>query len=149
MTKRKTLLIDIDYTIMYEGIPRPYLKEFILRMNEKYDIGFYTAAIPMRITEVLRIFNFKFGLDHELIRKIQRRSLHRDNCRMIEFWTSNCSSMEIKCFKKAAEILKIDKEDIILLDDNPKYGHPDADKIIQAEGFRGDQDDTYLLTLDI
>lgn len=145
----KLLLLDIDHTTFYKDTPRPYLKEFIQRMSLKYNIGFYTGGTKDRVTDVMRFLFHKAGFTQEEVRKIQRRSLSYDTCPPIEYWTSKCSTITIKSIKKAADILRVDPKDIILLDDDPTHGHPEADQIIRAYGFTGDLDDTYLLTLDI
>jgi hypothetical protein len=88
---KRTLLLDIDYTTFYKDIPQPYLKAFILRHLDRFDIYFYTAA----------------------------------------------------------KILDVPFETIILLDEAPMYDHPNKDKIIHAEAFDGDLNDTYLSILDI
>lgn len=144
---QKTLLLDIDYTIMYEKIPRPYLKEFLERMILKYEgrVYFYTAGTALRVLDVLRLMQHEYGFDRELIRTIQRKSLTRDNCKTIELK----SGATVKCMQKAADILGVDVESLILLDDNPKYDNPHEHLIVQAHGFMGEQDDNYLLTLDI
>ena len=144
---KKTLLLDIDYTIMNGETPRPFLKEFIEKVKEKYNIVFYTAAMPIRVTEVLRIFHHKFGMDRDFVRDLQFDALHRQNCPMIEYFHKGdrSTSIEIKCFKKASEILDVPVEDMIMLDDNPTHGHPNASQIIQAEGFWNLENDDYLV----
>ncbi len=146
---KKLLLLDIDYTIFYNDVPRPYLKEFIERMSSKYNIGLYTAGSKDRVLDVLRYLHHKAELPRELTRSIQRLSLSYETCPTIEHWNSKSSTITIKCLNKAASILRVDKNNIILLDDNPKHGHPDADQIVQAQGFAGNLNDTYLLTLEI
>lgn len=143
----KVLLLDIDYTIMNGETPRPHLKEFIEKVKEKYQIVFYTAAQPIRVTEVCRIFYHKFGMDRDFIRELQMDALHRQNCPMIEYRKPTGTSIEIKCFKKASEKLDVPIEDLIMLDDNPSYDHPNASQIIQAEGFWNTEEgkDDYLI----
>ena len=55
----KTLLLDIDYTLVKpdtrpdnmgeNSIPRPYLAEFLDKMRKKYNIVLYTAGTPMTV----------------------------------------------------------------------------------------------------
>jgi hypothetical protein len=146
---KRTLLLDIDYTLFCENIPRPYLKVFILRHLERFNIYFYTAANQKRITEVCRILYHQLNIDRSIITTLNRFSLSRDNCPMINYKKKDGSYIEIKCLKKAAEQLNIPFKSIILLDDAPMYDHPDKDKIIQAEGFYGNLDDIYLNILEI
>lgn len=142
----KTLLLDIDYTILDGQTPRPYLKEFMVYVTSKYNVVFYTAGTHYRVTEALRVLIHKLGFeDPALIRKIQRKSLTRENCPMIHIPTGKCSTAEIKCFKKASEKLGVPVEDMIMLDDNPSYDNPHWSQIIQAEGFMADnENDDYL-----
>lgn len=149
MGSKKVLLLDIDYTLFCNSIPRPYLKEFLERMYEKYELGFYTAGTAMRVTDVARILYKDIKLNEDIIFDLRINALYHENCPTIEYFTSKTSSITIKCLQKAADKLQVNKADIILLDDNPKHGHPDADQIIQAHGFNGDLDDTYLKDLDI
>lgn len=130
----KTLLLDIDYTLFDGTTPRPYLKEFLEEVHTKYDIHFYTAADRKRVTEVLRILFHQMSLDRELIRKLERGALTRENCPMIKVQKKG-SEIEIKCLQKASEKLNIPLENIIMLDDNPSYDNPHVNQIIQAEGF--------------
>ena len=145
----KTLLLDIDYTIMDENTPRPYLKEFMDYITSKYNVVFYTAGTHLRVTEALRVLIHQLGFDDpKLIRKLQRNALTRENCPMITLKTGNCSSVEIKCFIKASEKLSIPVEDMVMLDDNPSYDNPHYSQIIQAEGFMKDyEEDDYLKRL--
>lgn len=141
----KTLLLDIDYTLMDSLTPRPHLKEFIEEMDKKYKIHFYTAANRMRITEVLRIFNFGLGMDRDLIRRLQMSALTRENCPMVKLKKDNSGEVEIKSLDEAAKILGVPVEDIILLDDNPSYDNPRANQVVQAEGFMAYmENDDYL-----
>lgn len=145
--EKKTLLLDIDYTIMNGETPRPHLKEFIEKVREKYNIVFYTAATALRVVDVLRIFHHKFGFDRDFTRELQMDALHRGNCPMIEYFHKGDrgTSIEIKCFKKASEILGVPVENMIMLDDNPTSGHPNEKQIIQAEGFWNLEEDDYLI----
>jgi TFIIF-interacting CTD phosphatase-like protein len=139
---KKTLLLDIDYTLFEGDVPRPYLKEFIEYVSAKYNIHFYTAGTFMRVTEVCRHLRHKMGFDPEFVRNLQRSSLTSENCKTIEI-----DGATIKCLKKAADVLKVPIGDIIMLDDNPKYDNPHESQIIEAEGFMADYADTddYLL----
>ena len=139
----KTLLIDIDYTIFDETTPRPYVKEFLEEMHLKYKIHFYTAGSRKRVAEVLKKL-FSMGLHVDIVRQLDRKCLTRENCHTIEIE----SGATIKCLLKAADVLKVPIEDLILLDDNPKYDNPHKDQIVQAEGFMADMiEDDYLLRL--
>ena len=144
----KTLLLDIDYTIMDGHTPRPYLKEFMEHVTANYNVVFYTAGTHYRVTEALRVLIHKLGFeDRGMIREIQRRSLTRENCPMITI-KKDGSSAEIKCFVKASEELDVPVEDMIMLDDNPSYDNPHWEQIIQAEGFMADnENDDYLKRL--
>jgi TFIIF-interacting CTD phosphatase-like protein len=143
--KERTLLLDIDYTLFYNEKPRPYLKEFLIRANETYNLGFYTAASSIRIAEVCRVLYHQLGFDIDFINELRLTSLHRDNCPMIEIE----SGASVKSLIKASQILNVPVETIILLDDNPKYDNPHADQVIQAEGYMGEEDDDYLLRVKI
>lgn len=139
----KTLLLDIDYTLFDETTPRPHVKEFLEEMHKKYSIHFYTAATRKRVAEVLKIL-VTMGLPTEIIWKLDRKALTRENCHTIEIE----SGATIKSLPLAAEVLKVPVEELIMLDDNPKYDNPHRDQIIQAEGFMADmKDDNYLLRL--
>lgn len=144
----KTLLLDIDYTIMDGQTPRPHLKEFMEHVTSNYNVVFYTAGTHYRVTEALRILIHKLGFEgRDLVRQIQRKSLTRENCPMV-ILDKGGSSAEIKCFKKAFEKLGVPVEDMIMLDDNPSYDNPHRSQIIQAEGFMADNvDDDYLKRL--
>ncbi len=143
--KKKTLLLDIDYTLLYEQTPRPHLKEFLLRMNEKYNLCLYTAGTDMRIVEMCRVLYHDLGMDDEFVMNLQYPSLHRDNCKMIEL----PNGATIKSLIKASEVLDVPVEDLIMLDDNPSYDNPHVNQIVQAEGFMGEQDDDYLLRVNL
>lgn len=140
---KKTLLLDIDYTLFENDVPRPYLKEFIEYVSTKYNLGFYTAGTALRVADVCRHLRHKMRFDPEFVRNLQRSSLSRENCKMIQL----TSGAEVKCLKKAADILDIPVEDIILFDDNPSYDNPHVDQVIQAEGFMKEdvETDDYLL----
>ena len=87
-------------------------------------------------------------MDKGFVRRLQRSALHFDNCRTIEYFLKSGSSIEIKSFEKASEVIAIPVEDMLLLDDNPSNSHPNANQIIQAEGFMADDDnDDYLKRL--
>lgn len=138
---KKTLLLDIDYTLFDEESPRPFVKEFLEEMDKKYDIHFYTAGTRKRVAEVLRILKFTLGLDQSIITKLDRGALTRENCPMIELE----SGASVKSLDKAAEILGKPVEDMILFDDNPSYDNPRVDQVVQAEGWMKDmEDDNYL-----
>lgn len=139
---KKTLLLDIDYTLFEGDVPRPYLKEFIEYVSTKYNLGFYTAGTALRVADVCRHLRHKMGFDPEFVRNLQRSSLSKENCHTIEL-----DGVTIKCLQKAADYLEIPVEDIIMLDDNPKYDNPHESQIIEAEGFMADYADTddYLL----
>lgn len=145
LVNKKVLLLDIDYTLFDERNPRPHVVKFLEKMHQKYRIHFYTAGTRKRVAEVLKIL-FSMGLSAEIVRHLDRKALTRENCHTIELK----SGATIKCLQKAADILKFNVEDLIMLDDNPKYDNPHKDQIIQAEGymvdFDGEQDD-YLLRL--
>ena len=145
---KKTLLLDIDYTIMVDKTPRPHLKQFMEYIMAKYDVHFYTAGNRYRVTEALRVLIHQLEYnDPKTIRFLQRNALTRENCPMITL-NKGGSSVEIKCFKKASEKLGIPVEDMIMLDDNPSYDNPHCSQIIQAEGFMAeDVEDDYLLRL--
>jgi TFIIF-interacting CTD phosphatase-like protein len=141
----KMLLLDIDYTLMDTGTPRPYLKEFMEYVLNRYQVRFYTAGTSLKVAEMCRILFHQVGLSKETVIDIQRNSLHYDNCRMVEHMTSRSSSIEIKCLKKAADKLGVPVADIILFDDNPVSGHPQHAQIIQAEGWmKHNENDDYL-----
>ena len=146
---KRTLLLDIDFTLFYYNTPRPYLKAFLERHRENFDIYFYTAANHQRVVEICRILFHQFKMDNEFVRNLNRFSLHRENCPMINYKKPDGSYIEIKCLRIAAKTLNVPFETIILFDDAPNYDHPDKDKIIQAEGFDGDLNDNYLSILDI
>lgn len=139
---KKTLLLDIDYTLFEGDVPRPYLKEFIEYVSTKYNLGFYTAGTALRVADVCRHLRHKMGFDPEFVRNLQRSSLSKENCHTIEL-----DGVTIKCLQKAADYLEIPVEDIIMLDDNPKYDNPHESQIIEAEGFMAEYADTddYLL----
>lgn len=144
----KTLLLDIDYTLADEETPRPFLKEFLEYVNGKYNLVLYTGGTSYRVTDFLRILRHNLGMEKDFTRKLQRTALHFDNCRMVEHFKKNGSSIEIKSFEKASESLNIPVEDMILLDDNPSYDHPNTKQIIQVEGFVSDDlEDDYLKRL--
>lgn len=147
---KKTLLLDIDHTLMDEEVTRPYLHEFMLRMTEKFDVGFYTAATSGRVTEICRILFHDYKMDAGLVREIQRRSLSRDNCKMIWHYPNSGGVIEIKCLKAASDKLRIPQSNILLLDDAPTWEHPHASQIVQAEGFMkwNADEDVYLKDLD-
>lgn len=137
----KTLLLDIDYTLFDEETPRPFVKEFLEEMNRKYDIHFYTAGTRNRVADVCRILKFSLGLDSAIVQKLNRGALTRENCPMIEI----PSGAQVKSLDKAAAILNVPVEDVIMLDDNPSYDNPRVEQVIQAEGFMKDmEDDDYL-----
>lgn len=148
---KKTLLLDIDHTLMDGMTSRPYLHEFILRMVDKFNVGFYTAASRVRVTEICRVLLHEFRMDRDVIREIERRSLCHDNCKMIWHYPKSGGVIEIKCLKKASEKLGVPLEDILLLDDAPTWEHPNENQIIQAQGFMeyDVDDDYYLRDLDI
>ncbi len=139
---RKTLLLDIDYTLFSGEIPRPHLKEFLETVYTKYDLAYYTAALPTRISEVNRILFHKLKVDEKVVRPLTRNGLHRDNCPMI-----TVGGVEHKCLVKASEELRKPLESLILIDDNPLYDHPQKSQCIQAEGFSWNMEDDYLLRL--
>lgn len=139
----KTLLLDIDYTLMDpEGdVCRPHLREFLEYVLPKYNVAFYTAGSALRVTAICRVMIHQYGMDRDMVRKLQRKSLTRDNCKTIEIE----SGATVKCLKKAASILNVNLEDVILLDDNPSYDNPHCEQVIQAEGFMKDMvNDDYL-----
>ncbi len=142
---RKTLLLDIDFTLFYNDIPRPHLKDFLLRMKEKYDLCFYTAGTSVRVASACRVLYHDLKMDSDFVSELQWPSLHRDNCPMIEL----PSGASVKCFIKASEELFVPVENLIMLDDNPSYDNPHAKQIIQAEGFMGEPDDDYLLRVEL
>lgn len=146
----KTLLLDIDHTLMVNDTTRPYLKEFMERVTKKFDVGFYTAADAQRVTQICRILRHEYDMDAELVRDIQRRSLSRSNCKMIWHYPKSGGAIEIKCLDKASDVLRIPKEDILLFDDAPTWEHPDDKQIIQAQGFNewDVDEDEYLKDLD-
>ena len=142
----KTLLLDIDYTIMDGNHPRPHLKSFIERIRQTHRIVFYTAGTHLRVADCLRVMRHQLGIDDiNFIRQLQRSALCRENCPMVKV-----GGVEIKCFDKASLMLNVPVEDLILLDDNPSYDHPHTKQVIQAKGwmydYAGDNDD-YLLHL--
>jgi TFIIF-interacting CTD phosphatase-like protein len=140
----KTLLLDIDYTLFEGDVPRPHLKEFLETMDSKYRIHFYTAGTHYRVAEACRVLIHKLGMDRDFVRNLQRTALTRENCKMI----SLPNGAEVKCLKKAGDILEVAVEDIILLDDNPSYDNPHVKQVIQAEGFMADmENDDYLKRL--
>jgi TFIIF-interacting CTD phosphatase-like protein len=141
---KKTLLLDIDFTLMYENTPRPFLKEFLEEMDKKYDIHLYTAGDRHRVADFCRVLFHQLGFDPVFVHKIQRGALSREKCPMIDYKKEGGGYIEIKSLAKAAEILKVPAEDVIMLDDNPSFDHPEKNQIIQAEGFTGDADDNYL-----
>jgi TFIIF-interacting CTD phosphatase-like protein len=139
----KTLLFDIDYTLFDGDTPRPYIKEFLEYVHKKYSIRFYTAGNRQRVTSALRVL-VQMGLENEIIWQLDRKRLTRENCNTIEIE----SGATIKSLARAAEVLKVPIEDLILLDDNPKYDNPHKDQIIQAEGFMADMtEDDYLMRI--
>lgn len=140
----KTLLLDIDFTLMHENTPRPHLKEFMEEMTKKYDVHFYTAGDRHRVADICRILFHQFGFDPAAVRQLQRGALTRENCPMINYKKKDGSEIEIKSLDKAAEVLRVDVGNIIMLDDNPAYDHPQRGQIIQAEGYMGEADDDYL-----
>lgn len=146
---KKTLLLDIDYTIMVEKTPRPHLKQFMEYIMSKYDVHFYTAGNRYRVTEALRVLIHQLGYeDPKTIHFLQRKALTSENCKTIEYKKTSGTSITIKSFEKASEILGVPVTDMIMLDDNPAFDHPNASQIIQAEGFRIDnEEDDYLLRL--
>jgi hypothetical protein len=147
---KKTLLLDIDYTIMVKNTPRPHLKQFMEYVMDKYDVHFYTAGNRYRVTEALRVLVHQLEYnDHKTIHFLQRKALTSENCQTIEYKKESGTSITIKSFEKASEILGVPVADMIMLDDNPAFDHPNASQIIQAEGFRVDADepDDYLLRL--
>lgn len=140
----KTLLLDIDYTLVDGNTPRPFLKEFMEEMAQKYNVYFYTAGTRQRVVDMGRILA-SLGFDYAFIHKIQRKSLTRENCPMINYTKPSGTTIEIKCLHKAAAFLRVDVKDIILLDDNPSFDHPQVDQVIQAPGFMDYMvDDNYL-----
>ncbi len=144
----KTLLLDIDYTMAHEQEPRPFLKEFLLTLKEQYNLVIYTGGTSSRVTDFLRILYHKLEIkDREFIHDLQITALHRGNCDLIEYPTSSCSSIYIKCLKKASEILNIPVEDLTLIDDTVHCEDPYIKQIIQAEGFYGQENDDYLQRL--
>lgn len=146
----KTILLDIDYTLFCDITPRPYLKEFLDRLVEKYgvdNIYFYTGGNHKRITEVCRIMYQDLNINKELIRNMNNYSLHVHNCPSVT--TNKFGTIEYKCLHKAAEVLNVSFETIILLDESPICHLPDQDKRIQAEGFDGTLEDKYLKNLEL
>lgn len=143
----KVLLLDIDYTLFCELKPRPHLKGFLERVSQQYNLYFYTAASRERITEVCRILYHQLGLNDELVQHLNRYSLSRESCPMIDYKTENGSHIDVKCLHKAAEKLGVSFDDVTLLDDNPTYDNPDKEKRIQAPAFYGQANDDYLLNL--
>jgi len=140
----KILLLDIDYTLFDGDTPRPHVKEFLEEMNSKYDIHFYTAATRVRVAEVLRILKFTLGLSQDIITKLDRGALTRENCPMIELK----NGATVKSLDKASEVLEKPVEDMILFDDNPSYDNPHVNQVVQAEGFMKDmEDDDYLIRI--
>ncbi|MCX6216377.1 NIF family HAD-type phosphatase [Spirosoma sp.] len=143
----KILLLDIDYTTFHESTPRPFLKEFLERVTGQYNVYFFTAARHQRITEVCRILYHQLKLSDDIVQKMNRYSLSRDNCPMISHRTDLGGYIDVKCLRKAAEVLGVDISEILLIDDAPIYDNPDRDYRIQAPGFSGNPEDKYLLTL--
>lgn len=139
----KTLLLDIDYTLFDGDTPRPYIKEFLEYVHKRYSIRFYTAGSRERVTSALKIL-VSMNIEREIIHQLDRKRLTRENCNTIEIE----SGATIKSLPKAAEVLNVPLEDLILLDDNPKYDNPHKDQIIQAEGFMADMtEDDYLMRI--
>lgn len=144
----KYLLLDIDFTTFWGRVPRPYLKDFIERHNEKYILGFFTGANSERLAEAFRLL-YDIKVDFDIITMMRMNSLYSEICPIIDYKTTHGSSIEIKCFDKASEILNCKPTDIILLDDMLKHGHPYTAQYIQAPQFMGDMNDNYLKTLNI
>lgn len=154
MDKKKMILLDIDYTIIcpngngpdYMGefdIPRPYLKEFLETVKEKYDIVFYTAADSFRVSNACRNLYHIVGItDDRFIMNLQRDSLSNEYCPMID-----TEYGEIKSLESASKELEIPVSDMILIDDNHFTKHPHQNQIITAEPFYGSLEDDYLLRL--
>lgn len=141
---KSILLLDIDYTTFCEEKPRPFLREFIEQMSETHQIGFYTAASSDRLMFVLRHLYHKMELPDDVVKKIQRHSLDRTRCPMVKDETG---TFEYKCLRKAAEVIRVDPSQITLLDDMPMHDNPDVAQRIQAPGFWGQENDTYLRDL--
>ena len=132
----KYLLLDIDFTTFWGRIPRPYLKDFIERHQDKFYLGFFTGANSERLAEAFRLL-YDLEIDYDLISWMRMNSLCSDICPIINYQTSNGTFIEIKCFNTAAQHLNCQPKDIILLDDMLKHGHPYADQYIQAPQFQG------------
>lgn len=144
----KYLLLDIDFTTFWGRVPRPYLKEFIQRHQEKYTLGFFTGANGDRLAEAFRLL-YDIKVDYDLVLNMRMNSLCSDFCPIIDYKTPNGSTIEIKCFESAGRFLNCKPTDIILLDDMLRHGHPYAAQYIQAPQFNGDMNDNYLQNLNI
>lgn len=143
----KILLLDIDHTTFYESTPRPYLREFLERVTQQYEVYFYTAAGGQRVRQACQILSYDLKLSRKIVGPMNCFSLTYQNCSTIIHKTDSGAFIEVKCLRKAAAILEVDVSDIILIDDAPIYDNPDREFRIQAPGFSGEVDDNYLLTL--
>ena len=156
MNDKVILLLDVDHTLIDPGYGpsndfgeldtlRPYLKEFMTEVLSKYYVRFYTAANRDKITNMCRHL-IKCGIDDRLlIFKLQKESLHRQNCPEVE----NNHGYSIKSLENAASKLGVDAANIILVDDNlyREDDHPQFNQIINAKAYYKDFEDDYLLKL--
>lgn len=144
----KVLLLDIDYTLREQMVPRPHLKEFMEYVCAKYKVHFYTAGTYSTVADMCRILFHQLGMDQKFIRNMQRGAISREICPPVNYKKANGGIIEIKCMQSAADHLEVNLEDCILVDDAPSFDHPHLKHIIQAEGFMASNiDDDYLLRL--
>jgi hypothetical protein len=144
----KYLLLDIDFTTFWGRVPRPYLKDFLERHQDKYQLGFFTGANGERLAEAFRLL-YDLEVDYDLVTFMRMNSLCADTCPIIHYKTPHGSYIDIKCFDKAASLLNCKATDIILLDDMLRHGHPYTNQYIQAPQFNGEKNDVYLKQLEI
>ena len=145
-TSGKTLVIDLDETLIYtgevEGITdriklhlRPYLLNFLEAIYPAFEIVLYTAGEKEYVQQIL-LANMQLGIFFDKV-------LHRSSCaKMKTFINTNITFIKsLKVFRNR------DPHKIIIVDDRISSWPTDLSNLIPVNQYTGDEQDKTLILL--
>lgn len=144
------LLLDLDKTLLYSDgeefqgkwfKPRPGLEEFLLLVNQHFQLGiFTTASFAYARESITRLF--PINIEDEFI---------FDETFVTTYF--NYDTYTNNSWKKIHEIngidrkFKFDKQDVVILDDLESARITPLSQVIKAEPYNGANDDVFLYAL--
>ena len=154
--KKKSLILDLDGTLIYKGViskapkelvqrmrilrtpnrkvcfsPRPFAQRFIQKMSKYYEIIIYSAGEKEYVNEIMRVLTHKGDLGHCVDHILHRK---------------DCISYKNFCLKTIS-VMNRDPKNTIILDDNYMVWPVDLDNVIPITAFDGDRKDRELRKL--